>query len=37
MANKSSLIYKNGNYKRWYDLTVLILAHAFLLPLWIFL
>ena len=37
MANAGPRTYKSANYKRWYDLTVLILAHAILLPLWLFL
>jgi lipopolysaccharide/colanic/teichoic acid biosynthesis glycosyltransferase len=30
-----SFLTANGSYKRWFDLSVLVLAHIFLLPLWI--
>ena len=35
MTNNNGMRPKQDSYKRWFDLSVLILAHAFLLPLWV--
>jgi len=38
MKDQQGIIdHRRGNYKRWYDITTLVLAHALLLPFWLLL
>lgn len=35
MKNQRGIVdHRRGNYKRWYDITTLVLAHTLLLPFW---